>query len=69
MDIINSLFSLLNYTWIDYLLFTHLDLTRYIGHTTDDDMTLGFSLGILGIYYALFIALTWYIFNKRDVAG
>ncbi|MDQ0115219.1 ABC transporter permease [Paenibacillus harenae] len=70
MDIINSLFSLLNYKWIDYLLFTHLDLTRYIGHTTiDGGMTLGFSLGILGLYYVLFIALTWYIFDKRDVAG
>lgn len=70
MDIINTLFSLLDYKWIDYLLFTHLNLTQYIGDTSlGDGMTLGFSLVILGVYYALFIALTWLIFNKRDVAG
>lgn len=64
------LLAMLEYKWIDYLLFMHLDLTKYIGSTSlDDGSTLGFSLGILGAYYVLFIALTWYVFNKRDITA
>jgi ABC-2 type transport system permease protein len=64
------LLGYLEYEWIDYLLFMHLDLTKYIGATTlEDGSNLWFSLGILGAYYVIFIALTWYVFNKRDVAA
>lgn len=64
------LIAMLDYKWIDYLLFIHLNLTQYLdGNPMREGMTLGFSLGVLGVYYILFIALTWYIFNKRDVAS
>lgn len=65
-----ALIAMLEYKWIDYLLFIHLSLTQYLdGNPMREGMTLGYSLGVLGIYYAVFIALTWYIFNKRDVAA
>jgi ABC-2 type transport system permease protein len=64
-----GLIAMLDYKWIDYLLFVHLNLTQYLeGSPMREGMTLGYSLGVLGVYYAIFIALTWYIFNKRDVA-
>ncbi|WP_029192314.1 ABC transporter permease [Paenibacillus harenae] len=64
------LLGFLDYKWIDYLLFMHLDLTKYIGATSlEDGSNLWFSLGILGAYYIIFVALTWYVFNKRDVAA
>ncbi|GGG63270.1 ABC transporter permease [Paenibacillus radicis (ex Gao et al. 2016)] len=71
--IVNSfvgLFAILNYAWVDYLLFIHLDLVQYLNGTPlREGMTLGFSLAVLGIYYVVFVALTWFVFNKRDVAA
>ncbi|OMF30860.1 ABC transporter permease [Paenibacillus sp. FSL H8-0548] len=65
-----ALIAMLDYKWIDYLLFIHLNLTQYLdGFPMREGMTLGFSLGVLAVYYVIFIALTWYIFNKRDVAS
>ncbi|WP_138755250.1 ABC transporter permease [Paenibacillus sinopodophylli] len=65
-----GLIALLGYKWVDYLLFVHLNLTQYLdGNPMREGMTLGYSLGVLGVYYVLFIALTWYVFNKRDVAS
>jgi len=65
-----GLIAMLNYKWVDYLLFVHLNLTQYLdGNPMREGMTLGFSLVILAIYYAIFMAITWYTFNKRDVAS
>lgn len=65
-----GLIAMLDYKWIDYLLFIHLNLTQYLdGNPMRQGMTMGYSIGVLGVYYVIFIALTWYIFNKRDVAS
>ncbi|MEV5027345.1 ABC transporter permease [Paenibacillus sp. LPE1-1-1.1] len=65
-----GLIAMLEYKWIDYLLFIHLNLTQYLdGNPMRQGMTMGYSIGVLGVYYVIFIALTWYIFNKRDVAS
>lgn len=70
--IVNSTLQLLIHIdkkWVDYVLFVHLNLTRYLnGTVAEDGMTLGFSLSVLGVYYVIFILITWLIFNKRDVA-
>ncbi|WP_053372223.1 ABC transporter permease [Paenibacillus sp. FJAT-27812] len=64
-----GLIAMLKYKWIDYLLFIHLNLTQYLdGNPMREGMTLGYSLSVLAVYYVIFIALTWYIFKKRDVA-
>ncbi len=60
----------LDYKWIDYILFIHLDLVQYlVDSPMREGMTLGFSLGVLAAYYIIFMALTFYVFNKRDVAA
>ncbi|MDQ8733029.1 ABC transporter permease [Paenibacillus sp. LHD-38] len=65
-----ALIAMLDYKWIDYLLFIHLNLTQYLdGNPMREGMTMGYSIGVLGVYYVIFIVLTWYIFSKRDVAS
>ena len=60
----------LDYKWIDYILFIHLDLVQYLADSPmREGMTLGFSLGVLAVDYIIFMALTFYVFNKRDVAA
>lgn len=62
--------TMLDYAWIDYLLFSHLSLVPYlIENPRYDGSTLGFSLSVLGVYYVVFLVITWYVFNKRDVAS
>lgn len=70
---LNTFIGLLAYTkykWVDYLLFIHLELTQHMNdQPLREGTTLGFSLSVLAVYYVAFLALTWYIFNKRDVAA
>lgn len=70
---ISSLFMLLGQEWAKYLLFLHMNLSRYLDQPVVrmgdlGDFTLGLSLAVLAVYYAVFISITWYIFNKRDIA-
>ncbi|MEF2246157.1 MULTISPECIES: ABC transporter permease [unclassified Paenibacillus] len=71
--VVNNLLMLLaalKYKWIDYVLFIHLNLTQYLSDfPMREGMTLQFSLIVLACYWVVFVALTWYIFNKRDVAA
>ncbi|WP_415839578.1 ABC transporter permease [Paenibacillus tarimensis] len=53
---------------VDYILFTHLDITGHLS-AGETEYTLGFSLGVLAVYYAIFMVLAWYVFKKRDVAA
>lgn len=62
-----ALFNPERYEWARYVLFTHLDLNPQMIAAADS--TLGFSLMILGAYYAIFMATTWIVFIKRDVAA
>ncbi|NBJ70092.1 MULTISPECIES: ABC transporter permease [Clostridia] len=57
--------------WAKYILFAHMDLSQYTAGNTPmiKGMTLEFSIVMLLIYYVIFIALSWMVFTKRDVAG
>jgi ABC-2 type transport system permease protein len=67
--IASGLLAMLDYKWVEYLLFLHLNLKEYLSSTEiAHNMTMGFSLGVLAVYYIVFMAITWYVFNKRDVA-
>lgn len=67
--IASGILSQLNYKWVEYLLFLHLNLKQYLqSDVITHNMTLGFSLAVLAGYYVIFIGITWLIFNKRDVA-
>lgn len=58
------------YSWVKYILFANIDLNRYFdGVPLVEGMTLGFSITVLIIYFAVFNLISWFIFNKRDVAA
>lgn len=59
------------YDWIKYFLFSNLDLQQYGPGRIPvvEGMTLGFSVGMLFLYFLLFNAVAWLLFVKRDVAA
>jgi ABC-2 type transport system permease protein len=57
------------YTWAKFLIFPHLDLTVYaLQDRILEDITLPVSLSILAVYYAIFMMLTFFFFQKRDIS-
>lgn len=59
---------LLRYDWVKYILFANTDLTQYTdGQPLRPEMTLGFSLGTLAVYYIVFVLIGWLFFTKRDI--
>ncbi|WP_127531075.1 ABC transporter permease [Paenibacillus kobensis] len=65
---LSGVLSMLDKPWVDYFWFMNENLTQYL-LPGDYDHTLGFSLGVLAVYYLVFIAVTWTVFNKRDIAS
>lgn len=60
----------IKYEWAKYILFANTDLLQYFeGSPMVEGMTLGFSITILILYFLLFHAVAFYVFNKRDVAA
>ncbi|PYI56400.1 ABC transporter permease [Paenibacillus flagellatus] len=61
----------MKYAWAKYILFANTDLAVYAngGVPPLEGMSLGFSIAVLLAYYVVFVALAWFIFRKRDVAG
>lgn len=56
--------------WTKYTLFANTDLMQYLeGTVLMDGMTLEFSLVILAIHLILFLAISFYLFNNRDVSA
>lgn len=56
--------------WAKYILFANTDLQQYTtGSPLMEGMTMQFSITVLVVYYIIFIALSWIMFTKRDVAG
>jgi len=53
-----------------YLIFANLNLGQYLASDTGNYgvTTLGFSIAVLAVYYVVFLALTFWVFRKRDVA-
>lgn len=58
-------------SWSKYILFANTDLSQYANGNTSliEGMSLGFSITVLLVYYAVFLLLSWLFFTKRDVAG
>ncbi|MGE7603525.1 ABC transporter permease [Peribacillus sp. NPDC097675] len=57
--------------WLKFVLFPHLDLRGYISETVNmfEGASLGFSIGVLAVYYLLFLALTFFFFQKKDITN
>lgn len=60
---------LARYDWVKYVLFANLDLSGFFGtgQPPVEGLTLGFSITVLLVYYAVFIAIGWVAFTRRDV--
>lgn len=59
-----------HFEWTKYTLFANTDLMQYLeGTVLIDGMTLEFSLVILAIHLILFLAISFYLFNNRDVSA
>ncbi|MDN4606643.1 ABC transporter permease [Sporosarcina highlanderae] len=61
---------LAKYEIAKYLLFTHMDLTQFeTGMMLVEDMTMPFSLAVLGVYVVVFLVISYTSFVKRDVTA
>lgn len=68
-DLISALLS--DYAWAKYILYMNTDLTQYRMPRGPfiEGMTMGFSITMLVLYYVLFMGLSWFFFNKRDITN
>lgn len=57
--------------WLKFVLFPHLDLRGYVSEMIPmfEGASLGFSLAVLAVYYLLFLALTFFFFQKKDITN
>ena len=56
------------YSWAKYTLFLNTNLSIYRnGGAPIEGMTLGFSSIMIALYLALFLAISFTVFNKRDI--
>jgi ABC-2 type transport system permease protein len=56
------------YAWDKYFLFTNLDLLQYYeGTPAIPEMTMGFSLAVLAVYFVVLLVGSWLLFGKRDL--
>ncbi|WP_230191547.1 ABC transporter permease subunit [Paenibacillus sp. CECT 9249] len=57
------------YGWAKYLLFHNMHLYNYMhGSTPYPGMSFGFSSAVLAVYFAAFLAISWIVFARRDIA-
>ncbi len=69
---VNLIVMLLSrYDWAKYILYLNTDLVQYREGMQPyiEGMTMGFSITMLVLYYVLFMGLSWFFFNKRDVTN
>jgi ABC-2 type transport system permease protein len=57
------------YAWTKVLIFPHLDQTVFVLQDKIlENITMPMSLGILGVYYLIFMFITFFFFQKRDIS-
>lgn len=57
------------YAWAKILIFPHLDQTVFVLQDKIlETITMPMSLGILAVYYLIFMAVTFIFFQKRDIS-
>lgn len=59
------------YAWAKYILFANTDLSQYANGNEPwiEGMSLPFSISVLLVYLVVFLAASWGVFTKRDIAG
>lgn len=60
-----------SYAWDKFVLFANWNLAPYFESDVPPlpNMTLSFSIAVLTVYYAVFLAVSWLSFTKRDVSA
>jgi ABC-2 type transport system permease protein len=55
--------------WVIYTLFANMDLSTLIDNQNQmiEGLSLPFSIGVLAVYTAIFLVITFAVFQKRDV--
>lgn len=67
-NIFSSVLSRTDSKLSHYLLFTHLNLDRYItGNTALEGVTIVHSIVVVSLYLLLFISLGWFVFQRREM--
>ncbi|MCS1352533.1 ABC transporter permease [Mechercharimyces sp. CAU 1602] len=63
--------SIQDINFVKYYFLANTDLSIYLSNSPPyfDGQTLSFSLAILAIHWIIFIAVSWIVFNKRDIAA
>lgn len=62
-------YLLSQYDWIKYVLFANTNLIQYVyNNPMIEGMTMPFSITMLSVYFAVFLAIATITFSKRDVA-
>lgn len=57
------------YTWTKFLIFPHLDQTYFVlNDKILETITMPVSLGILAVHYIIFLIITFWFFNKKDIS-
>lgn len=69
-SIISSLLALWGQNYAKYLFFNNTNLYQYVeGEPLSKGMTVGFSLSVLAVYFILFMAVSLFVFEKRDITS
>ncbi|NBI28391.1 ABC transporter permease [Chengkuizengella marina] len=68
--IVVDILVLKDYELGKYFLYSNTDLRQYLNGNEPvfEGMSLGFSIGVLVVYFVLFIFISQYVFKKRDVS-
>ncbi|WP_445488997.1 ABC transporter permease [Niallia sp. 03133] len=57
------------YAWTKMLIFPHLDQTAFVMQDKIlENITMPMSIGILSVYYIIFMVITFVFFQKRDIS-
>ncbi|WKB35110.1 ABC transporter permease subunit [Terrilactibacillus sp. S3-3] len=69
-SIVSNLLALWGKDYAKYLFFNNTDLYQYVeGEPLSKGMTVGFSLSVLVVYFILFMAVSLFVFEKRDITS
>lgn len=67
---VQAVFFLQDYEIVKYYLFTHTDLTQfYTGNFMMPGITMTMSLLVLAVYFLVFMVISYWTFEKRDITA
>lgn len=66
----NIVLFLRKYEFVKYLFFTYTDLTQFVyGTGLVEGTTMTLALAVLSVYVIIFMAISYFVFTKRDITA